>query len=338
MSDMGDNKGEKNVETQTGGAPLTEGTTSRRADGQEGSAAPAKEQAAASGAKPAAAAEKAGDVGQKDGGKHPSTMTMRIVSGAIYAIGTVACLFLGTWPTAILIAVMAFLCCSEFLKMSRRSGRMPNDVLALAFAVIFPFAPLSNISDSEFFVIFALLVVCALWYVSTPRANMGDVALTVFGPIYTSLAFSSIVIIRDAFPGWRGALLTFAVMGSIWLSDSCAYFVGSKFGKHKLAPRISPNKSVEGFWGGMVGSVAVWVVVFALGIYNINLPYAIVCGVLVDAAAVAGDLFESRIKRGVGVKDSGNLMPGHGGMLDRSDSLLFGGMTAFLLLRLGGIL
>lgn len=335
---MGDNKGEKNVETQTGDAPLTEGTTSRRADEQEGSAAPEKEQEAASGAKPAAAAEKAGDSGQKDGGKHPSTMTMRIVSGAIYAIGTVACLFLGTWPTAILIAVMAFLCCSEFLKMSRRSGRMPNDVIALAFAVIFPFAPLSNISDSEFFVIFALLVVCALWYVSTPRANMGDVALTVFGPIYTSLAFSSIVIIRDAFPGWRGALLTFAVMGSIWLSDSCAYFVGSKFGKHKLAPRISPNKSVEGFWGGMVGSVAVWVVVFALGIYNINLPYAIVCGVLVDAAAVAGDLFESRIKRGVGVKDSGNLMPGHGGMLDRSDSLLFGGMTAFLLLRLGGIL
>lgn len=265
-------------------------------------------------------------------------MTMRIVSGAIYAVGTVACLFLGTWPTAILIAVMAFLCCSEFLKMSRRSGRMPNDVIALAFAVIFPFAPLSNISDSEFFVIFALLVVCAMWYVSTPRANMGDVALTVFGPIYTSLAFSSIVIIRDAFPGWRGALLTFAVMGSIWLSDSCAYFVGSKLGKHKLAPRISPNKSVEGFWGGMVGSVVVWLIVFALGIYNINLPYAIVCGVLVDAAAVAGDLFESRIKRGVGVKDSGNLMPGHGGMLDRSDSLLFGGMTAFLLLRLGGIL
>ena len=335
---MGDNKGEKNVETQTGDAPLTEGTTSRRADEQEGSAAPEKEQEAASGAKPAAAAEKAEDAGRKDGGKHPSTMTMRIVSGAIYAIGTVACLFLGTWPTAILIAVMAFLCCSEFLKMSRRSGRMPNDVIALAFAVIFPFAPLSNISDSEFFVIFALLVVCALWYVSTPRANMGDVALTVFGPIYTSLAFSSIVIIRDAFPGWRGALLTFAVMGSIWLSDSCAYFVGSKFGRHKLAPRISPNKSVEGFWGGMVGSVAVWVVVFALGIYNINLPYAIVCGVLVDAAAVAGDLFESRIKRGVGVKDSGNLMPGHGGMLDRSDSLLFGGMTAFLLLRLGGIL
>lgn len=335
---MGDNKGEKNVETQTGDAPLTEDRTSRRADEQEGSAAPEKEQEAASGAKPAAAAEKAEDAGRKDGGKHPSTMTMRIVSGAIYAIGTVACLFLGTWPTAILIAVMAFLCCSEFLKMSRRSGRMPNDVIALAFAVIFPFAPLSNISDSEFFVIFALLVVCALWYVSTPRANMGDVALTVFGPIYTSLAFSSIVIIRDAFPGWRGALLTFAVMGSIWLSDSCAYFVGSKFGKHKLAPRISPNKSVEGFWGGMVGSVAVWVVVFALGIYNINLPYAIVCGVLVDAAAVAGDLFESRIKRGVGVKDSGNLMPGHGGMLDRSDSLLFGGMTAFLLLRLGGIL
>ncbi len=317
---MGDNKVEKNVESRTDDAFVTEGAPVQSPAEQASATAPKPEAPTAQDAKPGAKAAKASEAGQKDGGKHPSTMTMRIVSGAIYAVGTVACLFLGTWPTAILIAVMAFLCCSEFLKMSRRSGRMPNDVIALAFAVIFPFAPLSNISDSEFFVIFALLVVCALWYVSTPRANMGDVALTVFGPIYTSLAFSSIVIIRDAFPGWRGALLTFAVMGSIWLSDSCAYFVGSKLGKHKLAPRISPNKSVEGFWGGMVG------------------PYAIACGVLVDAAAVAGDLFESRIKRGVGVKDSGNLMPGHGGMLDRSDSLLFGGMTAFLLLRLGGIL
>ncbi|MGN0075374.1 MAG: phosphatidate cytidylyltransferase [Parafannyhessea sp.] len=268
----------------------------------------------------------------------PTAMHARVVSGAIYALGTVACLFLGTWPTAILIAVMAFLCCSEFLKMSRRSGRMPNDVIALVFAAVFPFAPLSNISDAEFFVIFALLVVCACWYVSTPRANMGDVALTVFGPIYTSLAFSSIVIIRDSFPSWRGALLTFAVMGSIWLSDSTAYFVGSKLGKHKLAPRISPNKTIEGFWGGLAGSVLVWIIVFLLRVWNINLVYAIVCGVLVNIAAVAGDLFESRLKRGVGVKDSGNLMPGHGGMLDRSDSLLFGGMTAFLLLRLGGIL
>ena len=335
---MGDNKVEKNVESRTDDAFVTEGAPVQSPAEQASATAPKPEAPTAQDAKPGAKAAKASEAGQKDGGKHPSAMTMRIVSGAIYAVGTVACLFLGTWPTAILIAVMAFLCCSEFLKMSRRSGRMPNDVIALAFAVIFPFAPLSNISDSEFFVIFALLVVCAMWYVSTPRANMGDVALTVFGPIYTSLAFSSIVIIRDAFPGWRGALLTFAVMGSIWLSDSCAYFVGSKLGKHKLAPRISPNKSVEGFWGGMVGSVVVWLIVFALGIYNINLPYAIVCGVLVDAAAVAGDLFESRIKRGVGVKDSGNLMPGHGGMLDRSDSLLFGGMTAFLLLRLGGIL
>ncbi|MCH4084226.1 MAG: phosphatidate cytidylyltransferase [Olsenella sp.] len=308
---------------------------------QDAKQAPKVSQVEASDEKDEASSAEAAAKGDKDDGAHkgkPTAMHARVVSGAIYALGTVACLFLGTWPTAILIAVMAFLCCSEFLKMSRRSGRMPNDVIALVFAVVFPFAPLSNISDAEFFVIFALLVVCACWYVSTPRANLGDVALTVFGPIYTSLAFSSIVIIRDSFPSWRGALLTFAVMGSIWLSDSTAYFVGSKFGKHKLAPRISPNKTIEGFWGGLAGSVLVWIIVYFLRVWNINLVYAIVCGVLVNIAAVAGDLFESRLKRGVGVKDSGNLMPGHGGMLDRSDSLLFGGMTAFLLLRLGGIL
>lgn len=274
----------------------------------------------------------------KEAAHASSNMLVRVISGAAYALISVACLFLGIWPTAIVVAVMAFVCCLEFFRMSRRSGRMPNDVIGLVFAAIFPFTPLSPIPDTEFFTVFALLVACACWYVSTPRVNIGDVALTVFGPIYTSFALSSLVIIREAFPSWQGALLAFAVMGSIWLNDTCAYFVGSRFGKHKLAPRISPNKSIEGFWGGMAGSVMVWLIVYLIGIYNISLVYAIVCGVLVDAAAVMGDLFESRVKRGVGVKDSGNFIPGHGGMLDRSDSLLFGGMAAFLLLRLGGIL
>ena len=278
------------------------------------------------------------DRGQEDVDPKKKERYGRIVSGAIYAIATVGCLFLGDWATAILISVMAFLCCQEFFRMSRRGGRMPNDIIGLVFAVLFPLTPLSPIDDTEFFVVFALLIACAVWYVSTPRVNIGDVALTVFGPVYTSLAFSSIVIIRDSFPGWRGGLLAFAVLGSIWLNDTCAYFVGSRFGKHKLAPRISPNKSVEGFWGGMVGCIIVWLIVYFLGYYDIKLSYAILCGVLVDCFAVVGDLFESRIKRGVGVKDSGNIMPGHGGMLDRSDSLLFGGMAAFLLLRLGGIL
>ena len=265
-------------------------------------------------------------------------MLTRTTSGAIYAIVTVGCLFWGVIPTAVLVSAMAWLCCSEFYRMSRMGGRMPNEIVGLTAAILFPLAPVISPHYGLLVVILLLLIACAMWFVLNLRVTIGDVAITAFGPIYTSLMFACIVLIRKSDPGFWGGLLAFGVMGSVWLNDTAAYFVGSRFGRHKLAPKISPNKSVEGFWGGMVGSVAVWVVLFVLGIYNINLPYAIVCGVVVDAAAVAGDLFESRIKRGVGVKDSGNLMPGHGGMLDRSDSLLFGGMTAFLLLRLGGIL
>lgn len=109
-------------------------------------------------------------------------------------------------------------------------------------------------------------------------------------------------------------------------------------GVHKLAPRISPHKSWEGFYGGIIASVVIWVAMAAIGVAGLELPLALLGGLLVGIAGVVGDLFESRLKRGVGVKDSGNLMPGHGGLLDRSDSMLFGSMAAYFVLFFGGII
>lgn len=103
-------------------------------------------------------------------------------------------------------------------------------------------------------------------------------------------------------------------------------------------PRSLPKKSWEGFVGGILGSVLIWLILWATHFYKLSLPYALLCGVVVSVLGVIGDLIESRIKRGVGVKDSGNLIPGHGGMLDRSDSLIFGCITAQLLLMIGGVL
>lgn len=262
----------------------------------------------------------------------------RTTSGAIYALATLACLFIGPLTTTVLVAAEAWLCCSEFFRISRMGGRMPNEAVGLAAALLFPLAAYANGLLALTLVIFVLLMACAVWYVLTPRANIADVAVTAFGPIYTSLAFSSIVLIRMGDDGLPGALLALAVMLSIWGNDAMAYFVGSAIGRHKLAPRISPSKSVEGFVGGIVGSVLVWVVVALFLVKDLTVPLAALCGLVVGVAGVFGDLFESRIKRGAGVKDSGNLIPGHGGLLDRSDSMLFGGMAAFFLLRFGGIL
>ena len=161
--------------------------------------------------------------------------------------------------------------------------------------------------------------------------------MSVFGPLYTSVTLSCIALIRTGNDGLEGALITLVVIGSVWAEDSFAYLVGSAIGRHKMAPRTSPNKSWEGFFGGLVGAVVVWCVAAWFGVGGLTLPIGLACGFLEGLVAVMGDLFESRIKRSVGVKDSGNLLPGHGGLLDRTDSMIFGGVVAYFVLLLGGI-
>lgn len=275
--------------------------------------------------------------GQRARGATEKLLT-RTTSGAIYALLIVACLFIGPFTTTLLVVCMAWLCCSEFFRMTRMGGRMPNEIYGLSAAILFPLAAYFRGVAGLAVLLLLFLVAIAAWYVATPRAGIGDVAVSVFGPIYTSFAFSAIVLVRVSDKGVHGALLTLGVMLSLWANDAVAYLVGSRIGAHKLAPRISPNKSWEGFWAGLVGSVAVWVVLALGSVANIGVPLAAVIGLVVGIVGVVGDLFESRIKRGVGVKDSGNLIPGHGGLLDRSDSLLFGSIAAYILLLFGGIL
>ena len=283
-------------------------------------------------------ARAAGDLrGQKVRSSAEKLLT-RTMSGAVYAVATLACLFAGPVTTTLLIAAEAWLCCSEFFRICRMGGRMPNEAIGLAAALAFPVAAWAWGLIALILVVFVLLMACACWYVFAPRASIADVAVTAFGPLYTSLAFVSVVLLRKVDPGLHGALLALGVMLSIWGNDALAYLVGSTVGTHKLAPKISPHKSVEGFFGGIVGSVVVWVALDLLVVPDLGVVQAAVMGVLVGLAAVMGDLFESRIKRGVGVKDSGNLIPGHGGLLDRSDSMLFGSMAAYFLLLFGGVL
>lgn len=263
-----------------------------------------------------------------------SKMVVRTVVGAVYFVLVVGCLFLGVTATSVAVAIMACMCCWEFLRLCHNSGRLPNDGIALLVTALYPLAPLLNYGNVHLLATMVLLLALAVWYVASPRVTITDVALTAFAAIYCGFSFSAVSLIRSCDPGMQGALLTFGVMGSIWLNDTFAYFIGSKFGSRKLAPRISPNKSVEGFWGGLVGCVLIWVVLAILKVRGIGILFAVPTGLCVGAMSVFGDLFESRIKRGFGVKDSGNLMPGHGGMLDRSDALLFGCMVAYLFLRI----
>lgn len=264
-------------------------------------------------------------------------LIVRTVFGLGYAGIFIVCLLLGTLPTAIFIAAMSFLCCFEVYRMMRLDGKVPNEWLGLSAAVLFP---LCALVDSVWLtaLLFVLVLSLGLWYLYSPRTRIADVSVTAFGALYTGFMLSAVVLLRGRVPGFPGALLSIGVCASVWLSDSFAYLVGERFGRTKMAPRISPHKTWEGFAGGLVGSILIWLILWVTHFYELSLWYALVCAVLVNILGVFGDLIESRIKRGVGVKDSGNLIPGHGGMLDRCDSLIFAGITAHLLLVIGGVL
>lgn len=283
-------------------------------------------------------ARAAGDLKGQKVRRSTEKLITRTTSGAIYVIITLVCVLLSPITTTLLVTAEAWLCCSEFFRICRMGGRNPNDVLGLLAALVFPVAAYLNGLVACAFVVICLLMAAACWYVFTPRANIADVAVTAFGPLYTSLAFASVVLLRKVDPGTQGALVTLVIMVSIWANDAFAYLVGSAIGSHKLAPKISPNKSVEGFFGGLVGSILVWVLLASFVMPSLPVPLAAVFGALVGIISVVGDLFESRLKRGVGVKDSGNVIPGHGGLLDRSDSMLFGSTASLLLLLVGGFL
>ena len=130
----------------------------------------------------------------------------------------------------------------------------------------------------------------------------------------------------------NGMEWTFAVMIGVWIADSGAYVFGKTLGRHKMAPRLSPNKTLEGYFGGIIFGTAATLLI-AL-IFDLNLWTALLIGLVISVLSPLGDLGVSMLKRTVGVKDSGNLLPGHGGALDRTDSLLWGVVLAYYLLQL----
>ena len=132
----------------------------------------------------------------------------------------------------------------------------------------------------------------------------------------------------------EGHKLVFLVFLMTMLCDSCAYFVGTRWGKHRLYPAVSPKKSVEGAVGGVGGAVLAVVGSMWLFMPELSLVVGVGLGVLVGIFAQIGDLFESLLKRSAQIKDSGHLFPGHGGMLDRLDSLLFSFPVAYLYFQL----
>jgi phosphatidate cytidylyltransferase len=180
-----------------------------------------------------------------------------------------------------------------------------------------------------------LIAASLLWHVLFRRTRTADTAITVFGAVYTGFLLAYLVLIVGTFS--QGTGLAVLVVISVWANDVLAYFVGSLAGRHRLAPQISPKKSWEGAAAGALGTVAFWVAAPFITPLAIDLWPAVVTGMAVAFASVIGDLAESRMKREAGVKDSGTILPGHGGFLDRLDSLILVCLVAYWVLWWTGV-
>jgi phosphatidate cytidylyltransferase len=157
----------------------------------------------------------------------------------------------------------------------------------------------------------------------------GRVGWLMGGPIYVAGTLTTIVLLHRE-TGDHGGAWVLLCMFYAFLSDTGAYFAGRTFGKHKLYPKLSPKKTIEGSIGGIVAATAGGIILQQTMLKGVfPLTHAIALGVFATALGQAGDLFESLLKRSCGVKDSGNIMPGHGGLLDRSDALMFTGATTY---------
>ena len=157
-------------------------------------------------------------------------------------------------------------------------------------------------------------------YIGRRTWSLTDSIIILFGTAYIGWMLSHLILLR----GLEGGIaLIFFVFLVTWASDTAAYYVGSSFGTHKLAPRMSPGKTIEGAIAGLVGSVLMAGIAKFGFMPWLDLKDCLIVGLLLGSIGQAGDLFESRLKRHAGVKDSGTILPGHGGLLDRVDSLIF---------------
>ena len=174
-----------------------------------------------------------------------------------------------------------------------------------------------------------MILLMFVFVFSYPKYHASEVMAVFFGLFYVAVMLSFVYQIRTL---ERGLYLAFLVFLCSWGCDTCAYCVGMLIGKHKMAPVLSPKKSIEGAVGGVVGA-ALLGVIYAAATHGAMLEYAVICGVGALISMV-GDLAASAIKRNQGIKDYGKLIPGHGGILDRFDSVIFTAPVIYYLAKM----
>jgi phosphatidate cytidylyltransferase len=257
-----------------------------------------------------------------------SSLSSRLLVAAVGLPLVLAALWAGGWWLFALVAFAGVLALHEFFLMTR-----PLRPLSLA-----GYAGLAGVLyavqvSGLFWAVGALLATVVIAFLlkglgGTQGSPTGAIGTTLLGTTWIAFGLGCVLLLRDI-PDY-GFEVALAVLLAVFADDTAAYVVGRAFGRHKLAPAISPGKTWEGFLAGSAAAVAVcFVALYQDRDEFLTMGESVLLGLAVAAAAPLGDLFESMLKRDMGVKDSGKLLGGHGGMLDRLDAILFAFPTAY---------
>ena len=265
-----------------------------------------------------------------------TNMAKRILVGLVGIPATVALIYSDARIFSAIVIPLTTLALLEFYKLAESKHAVPNKAIgvlgSIALQVLFLLYTISDAAQAKDILVyltvsaiaFVLLTLTAEMFRAEENALL-NTSLTVFGVVYVSFCLSMLMMLRSNVNvgGFDGASLTVTLFAGVWMCDSAAYFTGLAIGKHKLFPRVSPKKTWEGAIGGGIGAIAVVVGLFLWLMPTVPMVHALMIGVIIAVFGPIGDLAESWLKRDAVVKDSSHLIPGHGGVLDRFDSMLF---------------
>jgi phosphatidate cytidylyltransferase len=240
-------------------------------------------------------------------------------------------IFLGVYYAGNIILLIAVIILTlvvnwEFYGISTKAGYRPAKVIGAIAAVVIVFGSYFQF-ELTWFITFFLLVLTPIWISrATPptKLSVANWAITVIGVLYSGGLLHHLILLRDLPQGLVYGLMVF--LGT-WTADTSAYLIGRYFGKHQFSPNISPNKTWEGAIAGFLLSLTI---VFLVGsLSDVELGHRLMLGIIIPISVICGDLTESMLKRSAGQKDASNLIPGHGGLLDRIDGLIFAVVTVY---------
>lgn len=263
------------------------------------------------------------------GGWKPSPLMVRILSAFVIVAIVLALILLGLYGVYALVVLLGALALWEFGQLSARMGSRAPAWLLFPLGVFFAFSG-TVLKEVDVTLVLALALVGGLGaflFLPGRRQGLSRWAMGMAGALYIGMPFNFYLLLYTSKP--NGLVWTLFTVFAVVVNDAAALLVGSRIGRHPFFAAISPKKTVEGAIAGVIGSVVVMWIGMS-GVLGLSPLHAIALGLLVGVSAELGDLVESQMKRIAEVKDSSHLIPGHGGVLDRIDSILFPPILVYL--------